>query len=419
MRRATAIVTTVLVAGLAVVALSSGRRASSPEAVVESYYDDIDFSRLAAAHGRLDPQHRPDLDQFLLERSVADGLVASYGKLERIDTTLLTQVADRATVRAEVSYVTSLQRYEATTDHDLVRRDGRWHLVATPTDVTVPPDQFVRRTTIDFLSQGRRRVTVGTTAYADILDRPETTTVDARLLRVDGRWVLVGEVINTDVDPADVTVTGQILDRDGEVLAQYDAAQITVHKLLPKERAPFRIEFEGIAGALDVRDPTAGEFAPEATTALVIDDERVAGFAVYTKAVVTARELNRPFEVQDARIVDDPEGSFLVGTLRNDGTSEVTVPHVLLTYRDEDGRLLWVDHAYLPDAVRPQRSIEIRVPLATMAGIEPVDLPGVVYDNGLTDLADALPTPSVFLTVTDPEIMGVDVMVTGFSRAAS
>lgn len=418
-RRLGAAVLVLAASGVGLVAMSALGRTMTPRDTVEAYYGDIDFSRLAEAHARLDPDTRPDLDQFLLERSVTDGLVASYGKLERIETTLLAGGAAQAKVRADLSYVTSLDRYEVTTEHDLVRRGGRWYLAPERSDATIPPDQFVRRTSIDFLSQGRRRVTVATTAFADILDRPETATVDARLLRVDGRWVLVGEVVNTDVDPADVTVTGQILDADGGVLAQWDAAQITLHKLLPKERAPFRIEFEGIAGALDVRDPTAGEFTPGASTALRIDADQVAGFALYTKAVVTARELDRPLQVQDARIIDVPGGRELVGTLRNDGTVEVTIPRLLVTTRDRNGRILWVDRAYLETAIRPQRSVEFRVPLAATAGIEPSDLPGAIYDNGLTDLADAPPTATPFLTVDDPAAGGIDVMATGFTRSVA
>ncbi len=410
-----------LVLGLIGVGLVVGRDLRSPTSpleVVEAYYDDIDFSRLASAHDRLDPTERPSLDQYLLERSVTDGLVASYGKLERIETRLLRSTAAEATVLAEVSYVTALERYEVEFEHDLVRRAGRWYLRPVESDRAIPPDQFVRRTAIDFLSQGRRRVTVGTTAYADILDRPETDTVDARLLRVDDRWVLVGEVVNTDVDPADVTVTGQILDEDGEVLAQYDAAQITVHKLLPKERAPFRIEFEGIAGALDVRDPSAGEFTPGAVTELVIDDDAVAGFAVYTKAVVTGRELDRPLQLQQARVVDGPEGRELVGTLRNDGTDEVTIPHLLLTHRGPDGRVLWVDHAYLESAIRPQRSIDFRVPISDTDDVAVLDLPGGVYDNGLSDLADGWPAREPLLDLGDAA-GGIDVFAVGFSRAVS
>lgn len=405
----------VVVCGIAV--LRDAGAAPSPTDVVEAYYDDIDFSRLPSAHDRLDPEERPSLEQFLLERSVTDGLVASYGKLERIETRRVGSDGDVATVVADLSYVTSLQRYEATVEHELVRRSGRWYLRPQEVDRTIPPDQFVRRNAIDFLSQGRRRVTVDTTVYADILDRPETDTVDARLLRVDGRWVLVGELVNTDVDPADVTVTGQILDADGEVLAQYDAAQITVHKLLPKERAPFRIEFEGIAGALDVEDPSAGEFSPDATTELVIDDEVVAGFAVYTKAVVTGRELGRPLQLQDVRIESVPGGRVLVGTLRNDGTTEVTIPRLLLTHRDPDGRVLWVENAYIESAIRPQRSVEFRVPVADTDGIEAVDLPSGIYDNGLSDLADGWPSQDPLLPVGADG--GIDVTVSGFTRAAS
>ena len=390
-----------------------------PDDAVVAFYDDIDFGRLSSAHARLDPETRPSLDLYLLQRSVSDGIVASYGKLDRIETTIVEQTDGTAVVRTELAYITSLQSYERTVDHDLVRRDGRWYLVPDAVDATVPPDQFVRRSTVDFLSQGRRQVTEGTTAYADILDRPEVVTADARAVRMDGRWVIVGEVVNTDADPADVTITGQLIDADGAIVAQYDAAQITVHKLLPKERAPFRIEFEGIAGALDVLDPTAGDFSPEAVTDLAIDDDTVASFAVYTSAVVTGRQTARPLQLQDARLVDDGDGTRLEGVLRNDGTAEVTIPHLLVTRRDADGRVVWVDHAYGEQSVRAQRSVPVALTLDDLTGLEVVELAGETYDNGLTDLADVTaPAPPLFET-RHPVAPLVDVTVSGFERVPS
>jgi hypothetical protein len=381
-----------------------------------AYYDDLDFARFSSAYRRLDPEARPSLDQYLLERSVDDGLVASYGKLAQIDTTLLERTGDHARVEVRLSYVTSLSEHRQVVVHDLVRRDGRWWLSPVVSDPSVPPDQLVRRPAVTFLSQGRRRVTTGTTAYADILDRPEVVTQSARLVRVDGRWVVIGEVFNTDVDPADVTITVQLLDARGRVLAQYNAAEIVLHKLLPKEGTPFRVEFEGIAGALDVGDLAGGAFDPNAVTPLEIDDADVASFAVYTKAVVTGRDLDRSLVAEDLSVETHADGTWLTGQLRNDGTVEVTIPHLLLTYRDADGGLAWVDHVYLDQAVRPQRSIDFRVRIDSGAGITPTALTGATYDNGIGSVATGPHGGPLLALDGAGRFAGLDVAVAGFAR---
>ena len=56
-------------------------RNSDPERIVEAWYDDLDFRRFRDAYNRLNPQTRPDFEQFMLEQSVQSGLVASYAKL--------------------------------------------------------------------------------------------------------------------------------------------------------------------------------------------------------------------------------------------------------------------------------------------------------------------------------------------------
>jgi hypothetical protein len=81
----------------------------------------------------------------------------------------------------------------------------------------------------------------------------------------------VGEVVNVDVDPADVTVNAQLRGTDGALLAGYDAAQVIVHKLLPGERTPFRIDFESVAGTVPLGRPSAGGTDAPAGTPLPAD----------------------------------------------------------------------------------------------------------------------------------------------------
>ncbi len=378
-------------------------RLQDPESIIVAYYDDLDFRRFGDAHARLDPETRPALDQFLLELSVKNGLLASYGKLDSVKPRIVESELDRVVVEADTIWVTALQEYETSQRHVMVKRDGHWYIMSDTPDVTIPPDQFFRRGEVAYHSQGRRRVTTETTAFADVLDRPELQILSSRLVRkwTDAcgfqeehddeepsncyRYSVVGELINTDVDPADLTVTAILYDEEGNELSQYNAQQVIMHKLMPKEVTPFRVDFEGVAGAvLDDLD-TAGDFHPDAYSPLMLEDP-VAAFEVYGKAVVTGRDLDRSVAVQDIQVTMDEEGqAWLSGEVRNFGLSEATIPHVFITYYDAAGQVAWVDHYYLEEGIRPQRSQSFNLPITQPDDFEALDTHADVYANILRD----------------------------------
>jgi len=372
-----------------------------PESIIFAYYDDLDFRRFSDAYARLDPDTRPDYDQFLLELSVKNGLLASYGKLDAVRTRITESEPERLVMEADTVWVTAVEEYKSTQRHVMVLRDGRWYIVPDASDITIPPDQFFRRGEVVYHSQGRRRVTTETTAFADVLDRPELQILSAKLVRrwTDAcgfqeendaespsdcyRYSVVGELINTDVDPADLTVTAMLFDEEGNKLTQYNAQQVVMHKLLPKEVTPFRVDFEGVAGAvLDDLD-TASDFHPDAYSSLMLDDA-VAAFEVYSKAVVTSRDLDRSVAVQDIKIITDEEGQgWLSGKALNFGPSEATIPHIFITYYSEEGHVAWVDHHYLEEGIRPQRSLPFILPITQPSDYETLDTQGDAYANTL------------------------------------
>jgi hypothetical protein len=205
------------------------------------------------------------------------------------------------------------------------------------------------------------------------------------------RYSVVGELLNTDVDPGDVTVTAQLYDDAGSRLTWYNAQQVMIHKLRPKEVTPFRVDFEGVAGTVLSDQESAGDFSPDAFSPFVLQAPIVA-FDVYAKAVVTGRDLDRDLAVQDLAVTQAEDGSWqLTGTLRNIGTQEATIPHLLMTYYDDSGRVQWVDHAYIEEAVRPQRMRSFSLPLSSASDIQPMLDGGNKFSNNLQAEVGNLP----------------------------
>ncbi len=385
-----------------------------PVAIVEAYYDDLDFRRFEDAYARFDPEARPAFDQYMLELSVTNGLVASYGKLDAVRAAIIQEEPGRVVVEARLDWITTLDAYPTVEQLVLVRRNGVWFIQPIPSDVKTPPDQFFRRSDVDFLSQGRRRISAGTTAFNDVLDRPELQIMSARLVshqtqacgfneedeeikaaggipapRTCTRYSVVGELINTDVDPADLTVTAFLYDADGNVLTWYNAQYAIIHKILPKEITPFRIDFEGVAGSQITDAATAGDFDPDAYSPIEFDVP-IAAFEVYAKAVVTGRDLDRDVAIQEMEMTVDPDTQtpHLTGLLYNNGVQEATIPHVLVTYYDDAGQVLWVDDRYVEAAVRAQRTQPLDLTLTPFTSLTPFLEKGDTYANLLANELD-------------------------------
>ena len=355
--------------------------ARTPSAVVQAYYDDIDFRRYSSAYARLDPQVRPSLDQYQLELSVTGGLLASYGKLDSVKTTILSSEPNRVQVQADTVWITALSEYHKSESLTLVLRSGAWYIVPPGIDLSLPPDQFFRRPEVSWNSQGRRQVTTQTTSFGDILDRPVLQILSARLVQVNGRYSVVGELINTDNVPADVTVTAFLYDSAGNTLSWYDAQLVIMHTLLPKEVTPFRVDFEGVAGTALADAATAGDFAPKAFSPIT-PTSPITGFNVYAKAVVTKSDLEREVAAQDIHMVLGSDGKpHLVGVLLNNGTIEAMIPHMLVTFYDASDHVAWVDDLFVDSSIRPQRTQPFDLTITPVSDVKMLLDKGDLFSN--------------------------------------
>ncbi len=373
-----------------ITALVSTRTAeATPDEVVAEYYDHLDFRRWREAYELIDPLTRPDYELWRLQLSVEGGLIASYGSLDDLDVTSTATNDGGVQVEVSVRYLTALDYYTSNDVHDLVLRDGDWFIEPEATDIVVPPDQLVRRSTVDYLTQGRRQVTSLASELTDIQDRPEIAVRGARVIEVLGRPLIVGEVVNIDVDPADITLTGVLRDESGEIVGRYNATDRMKRTLNPKESTPFVVEFEAVAAS---NDP---DFDPLDFTPIELDGS-VEGVELYAKAVVATQGLSRDVHVQRASIERRPDGSIeLAGELRNDGTIEAVLPIVFVTYLDDDGLVLWTDRVLVSSSVRPQRAQPFQQTLALPESLAIADLELTTFHNGIAPDEGAGPTVTV------------------------
>ncbi len=394
-----------------------------PGEVVVDYLTALDERRFAEAHALLDPATAPSLELFTLARSVdGGGLRASYASLDSVVTSVVERDGDRTVVLADADYVTSLAAYRASDRYELVAdAAGAWRIVAPERDAAQPVEAFARRAGVDYQEAERRSTTTGRTAFGDVLDRPELTVRSARLLQVDGRYVVVGEVRNDSVDPADLTITAQLRGPEGEVWATYNAVQQVRHRLRPAESTPFRIEFEGVAGETAAAELAEGGFDPDEYTPPVLPpDAVVTGFDLYAKALVTSKGLERDLAVEGVT-VEVVDGDVVVrGSIRNLGTSEAAVPRVLVAARDVGDGVLWVEQQHVEQAVRPQQAVPFEVVLEDLGTIEVLDDGGTQWVNARQDQEQTGTGEPWVATVSTPAgELGISIGVDAFYRGGA
>jgi hypothetical protein len=360
-----------LIAVVGLIALQH-KPATATDAVL-AYWDDIDFQRYKVAYDRLEPKDGLNFDRFMLDLSVRGGLRNGYAKLERIKASTIAldgdeqrpQLGNRALVRSHLAWATSLNRLEEDVTQELEFGPHGWRIQARPLLKVRARDRFTEEAAVKFYYRPRR-LTTQTTSAGDVLDRPQLAVLGARLIehtlevesrdpqghatrRLERALAVVGELQNIDARPGDVTLTAILRDRDGWELRRNNAGTAILHKLLPGERTPFRVEFIGADAPSRLSD--------------------VHSFEVFAKAVVTGRDLERPLAgwiTATPKNLDRPD-ELLHATIANTGTREATVPRALISLYDAKG-LAWVEERAIIDAILPREFLETDLPAKLPTG---------------------------------------------------
>jgi hypothetical protein len=148
----------------------------------------------------------------------------------------------------------------------------------------------------------------------------------------------MGELLNEDVVPAFVSVKATLIAKDGTPIATEDSFDKISHLLLPKQVTPFLISFPGVSlsqvGKVRM-DPSSSLIAASADPVIAIEDQKL----------------------------NPAPGASLTGKLIDQSGQVVNVAHVLGTFYDKDGKLVWVADHYTDRALLPQTPVPFTITL--------------------------------------------------------
>lgn len=383
-------------AGLAALGVSRALTPMPPEAVITAYFTDLDFRRPEAAYARLDPETRGTFEEARFPWRWRGGLIASYGKLTGITARPLRQTGDRIDWQVRLDWLSSLATRTEVLNLRTIRRDGRWYVVPTGLRPVQSPLRLGREAGVSWNVTGRRQPLPDPDLHRDRADRPRLQAGPARLVRHQGRFALVGAVRNDAAEPAHLTVTGQLLGRDGAAMVTTEAGLDISQRLLPAETGAFRVTFEG---ALSLADARAGDGYDPRRYSPPRLPEAPAGAALAARALVTGANLYRGISLNGVTTQPAADGGVTVtGTAVNAGLETASVVRIVAALADAQGRPVWVEAGYVDTNIPPGQSAPFRLTLPARATIEVLAeiAPEAVEVNGLSPaLPGAGPAPDL------------------------
>jgi hypothetical protein len=264
-----------------------------------------------------------------------DGSLRAYSSLDRVDASVLHDNGDEALVRVALRYASAVGALEDTRDLKVVRQADGWKVVWPVTkEVKVPPQVIpVNYLRWDVVYRGAQDDWGAQDAAP-----PKVRIISMDALDHDNGVVILGEIVNDDTVPGFISVNAALMGKDDEVLGEETAFDKVSHTLLPKEVSPFRIDFPGVrlAQVKNVRMTPNSLLVPAAADPVI--------------------------GVMHQQLTADHRA--LTGELVNQGGQTVNIPHVLATFYDNSGKIVWVSDAYVEHVLLPETPQPFSVAIA-------------------------------------------------------
>jgi hypothetical protein len=230
-------------------------------------------------------------------------------------------------------------------DFHLVREGDVWKTVWPKVEIANVPAQVVP---VTFLRWDLVTATAGEEWGAKNVDSPHVRIVSMNAVDSAEGAVVMGEVTNEDTVPAFVTVNATLVDGAGNPIDEESSFDKISHILLPKQVSPYRIDFPNLSL------------------------KKVKNVHMDVKAGLVPASADPVIGVMNQKIETDSQGkSVLHGELLNQGGQTVNIPHVVASFYDNDGKVVWVSDGYVDRALLPQSSeaFAVEIPKSIAASV--------------------------------------------------
>lgn len=308
---------------------------STPESAVDDLGAQLKLRATAKAYDSL--ANKAEFAEPDFERDLAGSALSlrTYATLDSFEVQPLHQTDTDAELLMKMHWSSVVGSFDDTRDLHVVKIADRW-AVQWPLkhEPRVPPQVIpVNYLRWDVIHRGA----ADDWGTQDV-EAPHVRIVDMHPVnRADG-VVVMGELLNEDVMPAFVSVRATLISKDGSVLDSEGAFDMISQTLLPKQVTPFIIRFPGtpLSKVKSIRmDPLSVLVSASADPVVEIENQRYTG----------------------------GQGAAVTGQLTNQSGHPVNVAHLLSTFYDKNGQVVWVGGQYVDRALQPQTPVDFRVPI--------------------------------------------------------
>jgi hypothetical protein len=312
------------------------RSSSTPEEAVANLGDEIRTQGWEKAYASFANRAQFTEPEFVHDLTGYYPSLLTYTTLDKFEVRPLHSSANEAEVELKLYWATVVGSSATTRDLRVVKNGDRWEPEwPIVKEVRVPPQVIaVNYLRWDVIYRG-----AGDDWGAQDVEAPHVRIVDMYPVeRADG-VVILGELLNEDVVPAYVSVSATLLAKDQSPMATEGSFDKISHLLLPKQVTPFLIKF------------------PNASLS------NVGNIRMTPMSALIAASADPVIEIENEQLHPAPDAS-LTGQLINQSGQIVNVAHVLGTFYDKTGHVVWVADQYIDQALLPATPVPfaIRIP---------------------------------------------------------
>ena len=331
------IVLAVVLVAMATIQPNQLSPARSPEGAVQAVLDHVKARDFHGAYAYVAKTGDNDEQAFASDLAGRNGSLRTYSSLAQVDTKVLRATDDQAMVRATLEYATAVGAFYDTRDLKVVKEGDSWRVDWPVVNEAKVPPQVIQENYLrwDVITRG-----TSDDWGAQNVEAPRVRIVSMNAIPQGNDTIIVGEIENEDTVPGFVSVGATLIGKNGDILGEETSFDKISHTLLPKEISPFRIDF-----------PT-------------VKLSTIKSVRMQPNSMLVPASADPTIGVLHQRVEVDSRGRHVLkGELVEQSGVVVNIPHVLATYYDNAGKVIWVSDGYLDQALLPQTPVPFAVDL--------------------------------------------------------
>lgn len=314
--------------------------ASTPEQALSNFLLDVQRRNWDRAFSSVErASDTVNEEAFIQEWTGSNGGLRSFSNLERFETRPLHATDSDARMRARLHWSTPVGPVEDVRDFRLVRHhDDVWKVVWDETPRPNVPAQIVP---VNYLRWDLVTGSAEEEWGSHTVDAPNVRIISMNAIDSAAGVAVMGEVVNEDTIPAFVNVNATLVDASGSAIDDDSSFDKILHVLLPKQVSPYRIDFPHVSL------------------------KTVKNVRMDVKATLVPASSDPVIGVMNQKVETDAQGhSVLHGELLNESGQTVNIPHVIASFYDNNGKVVWVSDGYVERALLPQatESFAVEIP---------------------------------------------------------